>query len=131
MKEKFHETASYYADMLANVRNEILGRIQSVVEMLGGKINVRYYHDEADLDRNTFFEVNDDGYGVELYIDLIRTSDSGELEIHLTDTEDSYSYWWDLSDFNASNSLYLLYEVEAIAQYVEESGEEVVTEEED
>lgn len=131
MKEKFHETASYYADMLANVRNEILGRIQSVVEMLGGKINVRYYHDEADLDRNTFFEVNDDGYGVELYIDLIRTSDSGELEIHLTDTEDSYSCWWDLSDFNASNSLYLLYEVEAIAEYVEESGEEVVTEEED
>lgn len=128
MKEKIHETASHYGDMLSNVRYEILGRVQYLLEWLGGKVCNRYYHDEDIVDRNTFFAVNNDGYGVELYIETVETDENGNVTAHLVDTEDSYSYEWDLSDFNASNSLYLLDELEQIAMYIQDSGEKVVTE---
>lgn len=131
MKEKFHETKSYYSDMLKSVRNEILGRIQSVLEWLGGKVYVRYYHDEEpDLYRNAFFEMDDDGHGVELFIESIEITETGEVEVTLQDSEDCYSYVWDLSDFNASNAYYLLDELENIAEYVQENNVEVVREKE-
>ena len=117
--------------MLKSVRNEILGRVQSVLEWLGGKVYVRYYHDdEPDLYRNAFFEMDDDGHGVELFIDSIEITETGEVEVTLQDSEDCYSYVWDLSDFNASNAYYLLDELENIAEYVQENNVEVVREEE-
>ena len=48
--------------------------------------------------------------------------------VYLRDTEDCYAMEWSLEDFNASNSNYLLEELEEIANYVEETGKEVVTE---
>lgn len=128
MKEKFHATASYYGDMLTNIRYEILGAISSVLDWLGGKVNVRHYHDECDIDRNAFFDIDNDGHGVELFVDSIEVTESGEIEINLSDTEDAYNYVWDLSDLNESSAYYLLHELEDIAEYVQENGEEVVAE---
>ena len=43
-KRVYHETASYYREMLANVRYEILAQITAALEWLGGKVSLQYYH---------------------------------------------------------------------------------------
>lgn len=120
--EKYNKTESYYSDMLNNVRKQIIEQVKSVINRLGGRICVRHYHDFEDMERNTFFEVDDDGHGVELFLDTIITKPSGEIEIMLHDSEDCYEPWWDLSDFTATDSLYLLSELEDIITLVEEEG---------
>ena len=127
-KKVYHETASYYKDMLANVRHEIPGQVTSVLEWPGGKGTQPYYHSEEGLDRYTFVEVDNDGYGRELNIDTVEQTESGEIEIRLSDTEDCYGPVWDLSDLSATDAMYLLTELEAVAKYIEETGEEVKTE---
>ena len=127
-KKVYHETASYYKDMLANVRHEILGQVTNVLDWLGGKVRLDYYHSEEGLDRYTFFEVDNDGYGRELNIDTVEQTESGEIEIRLSDTEDCYCPVWNLSDLSATDAMYLLTELEAVAKYIEETGEEVKTE---
>ena len=127
-KRVYHETASYYSEMLANVRYEILGQITAALEWLGGKVSLQYYHNEEGFDRYTFFEVDNDGYGRELNIDTVEETKNGRIEIHLSDTEDCYGPVWDLSDLNATDAMYLLTELEAVAKYIEETGEEVKTE---
>jgi len=129
-KFDFNPVASYYADMLSNVRTQIQDSVRDLISKLGGMIYVRYYFDEPDVDRYTFFEVNDDGYGVELFINSVRTNAMGDPVFILVDTEDSYEYEWELDDFNASNTLYLLQQLEAVAEYISETGENVVTDEE-
>ena len=59
-KKVYHESASHYREMLANVRYEILGQITAALEWLGGKVSLQYYHNEEGLDRYTFFEVDND-----------------------------------------------------------------------
>lgn len=127
-KRVYHETASYYSEMLANVRYEILGQITAALEWLGGKVSLQYYHYEKDFDRYTFFEVDNDGYGQELNIDTVEQTESGEIEIRLSDFEECYCPVWNLSDLNATDAMYLLTELEAVAKYIEETGEEVKTE---
>ena len=127
--KNYHATESYYADMLAKVRDEILGQVTNIIEILGGRVCVRYYHDdEPDIERNTFFECDNDGYGRELFIDTIVTHpETGEIGVMLHDSEDTYNPWWDLSDFSATDALYLLSELEDILAYVREYDEEIVT----
>ena len=125
----FHETASHYQDMLSKVRDEIMGAITALVERLGGEIYLRYYHDEEpETIRYTYFMVNGNGYGVELFIDKVKMSETGEIELFLTDTEDTYEEEWDLSDLNVTDACYLLEELEEIAQWAQESHEDIVTE---
>lgn len=121
------KVASYYGDKLSNIRYEILGEITALIKKLGGRICARYYHDgEPDLTRNAYFEVDDDGYGRELFLDTIYTEENGELGFIMHNNDDTYCPYWELSDFNASNAYYLLTELEEIAEYVEVNHEEVV-----
>ena len=127
-KKIYHATESYYGDMLSKVRHEILGQITAALDWLGGKVCLAYYHNEEDIERNAFFEVDDDGHGVELFIDTIERTDSGEIEILLSDSEDCYRFVWDLSDITATDSLYLLSELEDVIEHVQTTKEEVVKE---
>lgn len=127
-KKNYNATVSYYADMLANIRYEILGQITAALEWLGGKVCLGYYHNEQDFDRYTFFEVDDDGHGVELFIDTIEQTDSGEIEIHLSDSEDCYAPVWDLSDLTATDTIYVLTELENVIERVQTTNEKVVKE---
>ncbi len=124
----YHATARHYGDMLAKIRNEILGQITAALELLKGKVCLGYYHNEMDFDRYTFFEVDDDGYGRELYIDTVETKESGEIEIHLSDSEDCYSPVWDSSDLTATDALSLLTELENVIGHTEKTGEKPVRE---
>lgn len=127
--KNYHETESYFSDMLAKVRDEILGQCAHIItDLFDGRICVRYYHDgEPNIEKNTFFECDCDGYGRELFIDTIVTHpETGKISVMLHDSEDTYNPWWDLSDFYATDALYLLSELEDIVNYISEYDEEIV-----
>ena len=119
-------TSLYYSDQLSNIRNEIIDSVKYIMKELGGRICMRHYHENCDMDRYTFFEVDGDGYGRELFLDTIYTNPDGTLGFYLSDTEDSYNPYWELNDFNVSNALYLLIELENVKELID-GGEKVIT----
>ena len=121
---KFNPVASYHSDMLGNIRTQIHDAIRDIINKMGGEICTQWYHNEKDCTRYTFFEVNPDGYGVELFVNKIYTVNE-EPYFVMGDSEDSYETEWELADFNASNSLYLLEELEEIAECANDEGEEI------
>ena len=125
--KKFKSVESYFGDMLSQIREQVFDAIRSLVESMGGAICTKYYHNECDTTRYTFYDTNSDGYGVELFVDRVFT-ENGKIYFVLTDTEDSYETEWALTDFNASSAHYLLEDLEEIAQYLVDTKEEIVTE---
>ena len=127
-KRTYHEVESHYTDKLNNIREEIIDSIKSALEWLGGKVCLGYYHNERDFDRYTFFEVDEDGYGQELYIDTIEDDGNGNIEIHLSNSEDCYCPLWTLNDLTASDAIYVLKELENVIEHVQATNEDVVKE---
>lgn len=120
--------ADDFCKTLGIIRDQIHEKIRALLERLGGSVYVRYYHDQpADIRRNAFFDIDDDGYGTELFLEQVTVMSDGEINVHLVDSEDSCDYLWNLSDFNATNSYYFLKELEAIAEWVSENGNEVAS----
>lgn len=123
-----HNNYSYYRDMLHQVREQIIPEIENLVKELGGKICVAFYHTECNIGRNAFFDIDDNGYGHEYFLDMIYTDEEGNLRFELSDTEDAYHDTWKLSYFNDSEVSYILSEIEDIANYCEENNEPIRTE---
>lgn len=111
------------------VRDQIFDSIRSLMEKLGGKVCFRMYHDYNLIDlRYTFFEVDGDGYGRELFLDTaLIDARNGEIGIMLHDTEDCYEPWWDLTDMTTTDALYMLEELEQIANFCKENKTKVLT----
>lgn len=120
---------SYYADMMAKVRDEVIGQISHIVtDVLGGRICLRHYHEwSSNAVQYTFFEVDGDGYGRELSIDTIVTDENGNIGMYLSDNEDCYNPYWELSDLTHTDALYLLEELERVIEELQETGAKVVT----
>ena len=117
-----------FREQLLGIRKEIHLAITDLVQKLGGKVCVRHYQDfNPDHYRNVFYDIDDNGHGFELLVESVEYNPMSGVVAHLRDTEDWYAMEWNLEDFNASNSYYLLDELEEIANYVEETGREVVT----
>ena len=124
-------TSTEFRKTLNIVRDQIFDSIRSLMEKLGGKVCFRMYHEFDIIDlRYTFFEVDSDGYGRELFLDtaLIDVR-NGEIGIMLHDTEDCYEPWWDLADMTVTDALYMLEELEQIAEFhAEHPDKQVLTE---
>ena len=112
-------TSTEFRKTLNIVRDQIFDSIRSLMEELGGKVCFRMYHDYDLIDlRYTFFEVDGDGYGRELFLDTaLIDARNGEIGIMLHDTEDCYEPWWDLADMTTTDALYMLEELEQIAEF--------------
>ena len=97
---------------------------------IGPKVCVRMYQDYDLTDMHyTYFEVDGDGYGRELFVDTVNVSPSGDIDILLHDTEDCYEPIWDLADMTVTDANYLLEELEDIADFHKENPDkEVLTE---
>lgn len=118
--------STYYRQMLDNVKSQILDSIRSLMEKLGGRVCFRMYHDYDLTDlRYTFFEVDGDGYGRELFLDT-ATANGDDVNIHLHDTEDCYDPVWELEDLNSTDALYMLEELEEIAGFHENNPDKKV-----
>ena len=120
-------TSNDFRKSLGIIRDQIFDFIRLHMEKLGGKVCFRMYHDFDLIDtRYTFFEVDGDGYGRELFLDTaVRTQDGG-IDILLHDTEDCYEPMWDLEDMTVTDALYMLEELEQIANFHEENPDKKV-----
>lgn len=125
-KKTYHDTASYYSDMLGKVRDDIFDSIRGALDWLGGRVCIEHYHEWANTDRYTFFDVDENGHGVEYFLHTITAQEDGEIEIMAHDSEDTYNAYWELSDFNVSDALHLLKELESIIEYIQQTKEKVV-----
>lgn len=123
-----NNTSSYYRDMLDNIRDRIFDDIRYLMKELGGKVCLYYYHDYDIVAGYTYFEVNGDGYGVELFINTMEMDNNGNVSIYLVDTEDSYDPTWELADLNYTDALYVLEELEQVKEHIDRTGKKVVTE---
>ena len=124
-------TSTEFRKTLNIVRDQIFDSIRSLMEKLGGKVCFRMYHEFDIIDlRYTFFEVDGDGYGRELFLDTaLIDARNGEIGIMLHDTEDCYEPWWDLADMTTTDALYMLEELEQIAEFhAEHPDKQVLTE---
>lgn len=121
-------TSTEFRKTLNIVRDQIFDSIRSLMEKLGGKVCFRMYHDNDIIDlRYTFFEVDGDGYGRELFLDTaLIDARNGEIGIMLHDTEDCYEPWWDLTDMTTTDALYMLEELEQIADFHAENPDKQV-----
>ena len=124
------ETSKEFRMKLNAIKNQILSRIIEVMGEIGTKVCVRMYH-EYDITETqyTYFEVDGDGYGRELFIDTVLVdARDGSIGIMLHDTEDIYEPWWSLEDLTTTDALYLLEELEEIADFHKENpNKEVLT----
>lgn len=123
-------TSAQFATKLNAVRKQIFTRIKEVMSEIGTKVCVRMYHDYDITDtRYTYFEVDGDGYGRELFIDTVVVKPNGDIDILLTDTEDCYEPMWCLEDMTVTDANYLLEELEEIADFHKENPDkELLTE---
>lgn len=123
-------TADVFRKKLNNVREQIFTAIRRLMKQLGGKVCFRMYHEFDLIDiRYTFFEVDGDGYGRELFLDTAVETPAGDIDIMLHDTEDCYEPMWDLEDLNPTDALYMLEELEQIAKsHAEHPDKPVLTE---
>ena len=115
-----------FTKQLAPIRNKIIDEVERIMKELGGRICMRHYHEYSDVTRYTFFEVDGNGYGRELFLDTIYTDRFGTLGFTMSDSEDSYKPYWEIADFNTSNALYLLEELEEVKELID-GGEKLVT----
>ena len=124
------ETSKEFRVKLNAIRDQILSRIIEVMGEIGTKVCVRMYH-EYDITETqyTYFEVDGDGYGRELFIDTVLVdARDGSIGIMLHDTEDIYEPWWSLEDLTVTDANYLLEELEEIADFHKENpNKEVLT----
>jgi len=111
-------TSNDFRKTLNIVRDQIFGSIRSLMGKLGGKVCFRMYHDYDLIDlRYTFFEVDGDGYGRELFLDTATQAPNGDINIMLHDSEDCYEPVWCLEDMTTTDALYMLEELEQIAEF--------------
>lgn len=115
--------------MLNQVRIQIFESIKDLVCKMGGKVCIRHYQEwDTNHDRYAFFDIDCDGHGIELFADTVVYDPDAGIHVLLHDTEDCYEQVWALDEFNASNALYLHDELEMVANYLKETGEDVVQE---
>lgn len=111
-------TSSDFRKTLNTVRDQIFDSIRSIMEKLGGKVCFSMYHEFDIIDlRYTFFEVDGDGYGRELFLHTAVQTPSGDINIMLHDSEDCYEPVWCLEDMTVTDALYMLEELEQIADF--------------
>ena len=122
-----HNESDNYLNELHAIAERVKVSIINLIEKLGGKICMKYYTTETDCDRYTFYDTDTEGFGIAYFVDEIFT-DGGKPYFKLSDGEDCYETEWSLDDFNANDLVYLLIELESVANYIEENGEEIVTE---
>lgn len=124
------KNSTYYRQMLGNVKGLIFDSIRSLMEKLGDKVCFRMYHDYDIIDlRYTFFEVDGDGYGRELFLDTAVQTPKGDINIMLHDSEDCYEPMWCMEDMTTTDALYMLEELEQIAEFhTEHPNKPILTE---
>lgn len=112
--------AENYLEQLSEIGKEILNTLLSTLKERGIKsINLYEYWSERNTDRYCFFDTDNDGYGVSLYVDKLYVTDDG-IELKMLDTDDGDWAEWDEENLTATERYYLLVMVEQILEVADE-----------
>lgn len=116
-------------DRLLSVKDEALAAARELLKALGGKVNVLYYHDVEECDRYSFFDVDDDGDAVELFVERLHQQKDGTIEIWFGQDAGFTEFFKKDSDLNAADAFNLLLEIEQVHDVVtrKKPGSRVVT----
>lgn len=113
-----------YEKKMNELRTEILNDIFALLEERNVEsINMYEYWATADVDRCLFFDCDDDGYGVALYIDTLYFDKNAEfkLTLKMNDENDCHYADWDESNlFEVTQMNYLLSMLEQIVENADE-----------
>ena len=113
--------ADKFLERLAEIGKEILNTILAhLKERNITSINLYEYWIERDTDRYLFYDTDNDGYGVSLYVDKLYVTEDG-IELKMLDTDDNAWCDWDEENLTATERYYLL---EMVEQILEEADEE-------
>ena len=112
--------AENYLEQLSEIGEEILNTLLSTLKERGIKsINLYDYWSERDTDRYCFYDTDNDGYGVSLYVDKLYVTDDG-IELKMLDTDDGDWADWDEENLTTTERYYLLEMIEQILEVADE-----------
>ena len=117
-----HIRNTYFKQQLDTIKTEIITSIKMLLQNLGGKVCFRYYYEVNIANRNTYFDVDSNGYGRELFIDTAERTSDDKVAMTMYDSEDTVNPLWDIDNLNASEALLMLTELEQIADYCDQHG---------
>ena len=113
--------ADKFLEKLAEIGKEILDTILAhLKERNITSINLYEYWSERNTDRYSFYDTDNDGYGVSLYVDKLYVTEDG-IELKMLDTNDNAWCDWDEENLTTTERYYLL---EMLEQIFEEADEE-------
>ena len=113
--------ADKFLERLAEIGKEILDTILAhLKERNITSINLYEYWSERNTDRYCFYDTDNDGYGVSLYVDKLYVTNDG-IELKMLDTDDGDWADWDEENLTTTERYYLL---EMVEQILEEADEE-------
>lgn len=124
--------ADAYLERLAEIGKEILDTILATLKERNIKsINFYEYWSERNTDRYSFYDTDNDGYGVALYVDRLYVTEDG-IEMKMLDTNDNAWADWDEENLTADERYYVLRMLEEILEVAdEEDNGRVLTADED
>lgn len=112
-----------FLERLSEIGKEILDTILALLKERNIKsINLYAYWSERDVDRYTFYDVDNDGYGEALYIDKLYVTEVPEdgIELKMLNTDDESWDDWDEENLSANDRCYLLDMIEQILEVADE-----------
>lgn len=118
------ETRDEFIDTFGMLKRRLAGKIATLLDCLGGEVLVKWYHENTDMDTNTFFDIDDDGNAYTKHIVKVRFDDKGEPVVMLEGDgkERHYSDCHRLRYFTAEELLNVVDELLAAAVNSQDSG---------
>lgn len=109
-----------FEERLNEIKNEVIAKIKELLkERKITSLNVYTYWSDGDCTRYIYYDVDDDGYGMAMYIDTLRF-DGNNLELCMNDLNDCGADTWSETELDAVNANYLLAMLEEICEYADD-----------
>lgn len=109
-----------FLEKLYNLKLEILETILSLLKERKVKsINLYEYWSERNADRYTFYDTDEDGYGVALYVEKLFVTKDG-IELKMLDVDDGEWGDWDEENLSTNEMCYILEMVEQVLEIADE-----------
>lgn len=107
-----------FLEKLSEVREQIIEAIRTLIKERNIKsINFYEYWSEKGLDRYLFYDTDDDGYGMALYIESLEYNEkTNDVCLEMKDVDDYNQGSWDFDNLDAMGCQYLLTMLEDIIE---------------
>lgn len=107
-----------FLEKLSEIREQIIEAIRTLIKERNIKsINFYEYWSEKKLGQYLFYDTDDDGYGMALYIESLEYNEkTNDVCLEMKDVDDYNQGSWDFDNLNAMECQYLLTMLEDIIE---------------